>query len=68
MPEGREKDHWGIAIELVAIEDGQQETLKPIQQNLGPTGEPIEPLEAVENAGEFPTLTDQGEVENPKRT
>jgi len=28
---------------------------------MGPTGEPVEPLIAVENAGEFPTLTDQGE-------
>ena len=67
-PEGREKDHWDMATELVAIEDGQQATLKPIQQNLGPMGEPIEPLEAVQNAGEFPTLTDQSESENPKQT
>ena len=62
-PEGQEKAHWGMAAELVAIEDGQQATLKPIQQNLGPMGEPIEPLEAVENAGESPTFTDQGEGE-----
>jgi hypothetical protein len=67
-PEGQEKAHWDMAAELVAIEDGQQATLKPIQQNLGPMGEPIEPLEAVENAGESPTFTDQGEGENPKQT
>jgi Protein of unknown function (DUF2934) len=66
-PEGREKDHCDMATELVAIEDGQQATLKPIHQNLGPMGEPIEPLEAVQNAGEFPTLTDQSESENPKQ-
>ena len=60
-PEGRELDHWDMATELVAIEDGQRSTLKPIEQNLGPLGEPIEPIEAVRNAGEFPTLTDQGE-------
>jgi hypothetical protein len=68
LEQGREKDHWDMATELVAIEDGQQATLKPIQQNLGPMGEPIEPLEAVQNAGEFPTLTDQDETENPKQT
>jgi len=27
----------------------------------GPTGEPVEPALAVENEGEFPTMTDQGE-------
>jgi hypothetical protein len=66
-PQGRETDHWDMATELIAIEDGQRDTLKPIEQNLGPTGEPIEPLEALQNAGEFPTLTDQGEGENPKQ-
>jgi hypothetical protein len=45
----------------------KQATLKPLQQNGAPTGEPIEPLEAAENAGEFPTLTDHGEGENPKQ-
>ena len=67
-PEGRELDHWDMATELVAIEDGQRSTLKPIEQNLGPLGEPIEPVEAVRNAGEFPTLTDQGESQQaPQR-
>ena len=56
-PEGREKDHWDLATELVAIEDGQKSTLKPVKQNLGPTGAPIEPLEAVQNTGELPTHT-----------
>jgi hypothetical protein len=41
---------------------------EPIDQNLGPTGEPIEPIEAVRNAGEFSTLTDQGEADIPSRT
>jgi hypothetical protein len=36
-----------MATELVAIEDGQRSTLKPIEQNLGPLGEPIEPVEAL---------------------
>jgi hypothetical protein len=50
-----------MASELLAIEDNHAFALKPIRQNLAPNGEPIEPIEAVENAGEFPTLTDQGE-------
>jgi hypothetical protein len=65
-PVGRELVHWDMATELVAIEDGQRATLKPIDQNLGPSGEPIEPIEAVRNAGEFPTLTDQGEGRFPE--
>jgi hypothetical protein len=48
-----------MATELVA----QLLTLKPVENSsvLSPNGEPVEPLLAVENAGEFPTLTDQGE-------
>ena len=64
------------ARELVAIEEHQKDTLLPTGARakeaveddpiaaddvLGPEGEPIEPLIAVENEGEFPTLTDQGE-------
>ena len=60
-PEGRELDHWNVATKLVAIEDGQQSTLKPFDENLAPVGKAIEPMEAVRNAGEFPTPTDWGE-------
>jgi len=56
-PDGRAETHWDMASELIAIEDNYRDTLKPI----GEGGEPVEPLLAVENAGEFPTLTDQGE-------
>ena len=64
------------ARELVAIEEHQKDTLLPTgarrreaveddpiasDDALGPEGEPIEPLISVENEGEFPTLTDQGE-------
>lgn len=68
-PAGRELDHWDKASELVAIEDNQKLTTIPVRQsNVGPTGEPVEPISAVENAGEFPTLTDQGEEQAaPKR-
>jgi hypothetical protein len=52
-----------MATELVAIEDNYALTLRPLDASTPSTatGEPIEPLEAVENACEFPTLTDQGE-------
>ena len=60
-PEGRSEIHWQKARELVAIEDNQKTTLKPAPDPERPGREPVEPLGAVENAGEFPTLTDQGE-------
>jgi Protein of unknown function (DUF2934) len=61
-PAGRAEIHWEKARILVAIEDNYKLALMPIDaEKTGPTGEPIEPLIAVENAGEFPTLTDQGE-------
>ena len=68
----------GRARELVAIEEHEKDTLKPTgaaprevaediplasDDVLGPEGEPVEPTLAVENEGEFPTLTDQGEGE-----
>jgi len=70
------------ARELVAIEEHQKDTLKPTgaapQENVedgpiaspdlfGPEGEPIEPVLAVENEGEFPTLTDEGEGDQVPR-
>jgi hypothetical protein len=62
-PEGRADVHWDQATELVAIEDNQRFVTErvPRPDELGPTGEPIEPAEAMENLGEFPTMTDQGE-------
>jgi Protein of unknown function (DUF2934) len=62
-PEGRAKTHWDMATELVAIEDNYALTLKPVPdgRSATSTGEPVEPLLTVENAGEFPTLTNQGE-------
>ncbi len=68
-PEGRADVHWDQAAELVAIEDNQRNATEPVPSpdELGPSGEPIEPISAVENAGEFPTLTDQGEQTFPQR-
>lgn len=62
-PEGRAEVHWDKARELVAIEDNYDLTLKPITRlnELGPYGEPVEPLAPALNQGEAPTLVDQGE-------
>ena len=63
-PEGRADAHWDKAAELVAIEDNFKFATEPVPSasEFGPTGEPIEPLKAVENLGEFPTaMTDQGD-------
>ena len=68
-PAGRADAHWDKATELVAIEDNQRLTTRPVADtdDMGPTGEPIEPVEALENTGEYPTMTDQGEQEIPAR-
>jgi hypothetical protein len=60
-PEGCAEAHWDMAT--VAIEENYALTLKPVQNAAfsTPTGEPVESLLTIENAGEFPTLTDQGE-------
>jgi hypothetical protein len=51
-----------MATELIAIGDNYDVALKRVQDAPStPAGEPVEPLVAIENAGEFPTLTDQGE-------
>ncbi|MCJ8142248.1 DUF2934 domain-containing protein [Ancylobacter sp. A5.8] len=60
-PEGRAESHWSQAKEMIAIEEGLPETLKPVKAR----GEPVEPIEALTNAGEFPTLTDEGEMTIP---
>ena len=62
-PVGRADIHWEMACELVAIEDNLDLTLKPIPRpgELGPYGEPVEPLQPALNTGEAPTLVDQGE-------
>lgn len=71
QPLGRELEHWEMARELVAIEDNQRLATEPNPVAQGGdrayTREPVEPLEAVENAGEFPTLTDQGEEQTAPR-
>ena len=58
-PNGRDKEHWELAKVAIAHEDGLEATLLPPQPS-----EP-EPIEAVKNQAEFPTLVDQGEGISP---
>jgi hypothetical protein len=62
-PQGRgPDDYYDRARELVAIEDNQKLATKPASEGLlGPYGEPVEPLETIENIGELPGITDQGD-------
>lgn len=70
-PQGRAQAHWDKARELAAIEENQKLATEPNPVRGGPDRtaqpEPVEPPEAVENQGEFPTLTDQGEAKEPPR-
>jgi hypothetical protein len=59
QPEGRDKDHWDLARMAIAEEDGQASTLKR------PQPPQPEPIEAIKNQAEFPTLTYQGEGQAP---
>jgi len=65
--EGRPKGGAGQfrdrARQLIAIEDNPHAATEPVPDPPRQTGgdRGAEPLEAVENQGEFPTLTDQGE-------
>jgi hypothetical protein len=54
-PHGRDKEHWELAKFAIAQQDGLASTLVP------PVAPTPEPIEAVVNQGEFPTLVDQGE-------
>lgn len=62
-PEGRAEAHWQMAREVVATEDSLGDTLRPVDDPLAtsPTGQPVEPALALDNQGEMPGLTDQGE-------
>jgi hypothetical protein len=64
-PEGKMDDYIERARELIAIELNGDTARIPVKDlpdpSSQPYGEPVEPLEAIKNQGEFPTLTDQGE-------
>ncbi len=64
QPDGRAEQHWQMAREIIATKDSYGDTTIPVGDTLEP---PVEPAEALENTGEFPTLTDQGEMQPPRR-
>jgi hypothetical protein len=56
------------ARELIAIEDNPHAATKPVPKSAAEVRrQAVEPIEAVENQGEFPTLTDQGEEQTAPR-
>jgi hypothetical protein len=64
-PHGRAQDHWHLAAQLVAEEDAQRSSLLPFEGDLD---QPVEEAQMLDNVGEFPGLTDQGEdSEHPRK-
>jgi hypothetical protein len=61
QPEGRDQQHWALAEFAISQADGLATTLLP------PEPPRPEPIEAVLNQGEFPTLVDQGEQLPPQK-
>jgi hypothetical protein len=66
-PHGQELEYWERARELIGMESNPTAGQIPVPDHApptGPTGEPIEEAELMENLGEFPDrLVDQGEHE-----
>jgi hypothetical protein len=70
QPQGKDAEHWERARELLALESDPEEGKEGIDEGYnktGPWGEPVEQAMVLENQGEFPTVTDQGEQEIPKK-
>jgi hypothetical protein len=65
-PEGRSEEFWERARILTEFEDSPEVGRVPVPKE-GPWGEPVEPIIAIENQGEIPTLVDQGEQQAPER-
>jgi hypothetical protein len=59
-PKVKQRNIGEKARMIVSIEESLPTMVKPVSE---PQPEPIE---ALENQGEFPTLTDQGEQNNPQ--
>jgi hypothetical protein len=69
-PEGKASEHWEKARELLALEADPEEGKEDPNEGYnasGPWGEPVEEASILANQGEFPTTTDQGEQEIPRR-
>ena len=64
-PKGREDEDIELARELQAFRDHPNAALLPNPMEThpqpGPTAEPVEEAELLENLGEFPGRTDQGD-------
>jgi hypothetical protein len=63
-PDGRADDHWQMARAELAQTAPAHEAKQPnpaAEREEVDHPEPVEPLEAVENQGSFPGLTDQDE-------
>ena len=61
-PTGRDEEFWEKAKELAAIEENQHLASKPVPDTEDqPWGQPVEPMVAIENQGDFPGMADQGE-------
>src|SRR5690349_14190499 len=70
QPDGKAEEHWEKARELLALESDPEEGKESLDEGYndsGPWGEPVEEASILENQGEFPTTTDQGEQEIPKK-
>ncbi|OYW59714.1 MAG: hypothetical protein B7X99_15635 [Rhizobiales bacterium 17-65-6] len=61
-PEGREEIYRDLATEIVAQKETYLSTTLPVDE----TRDTEQPAETLENLGEFPTLTDQSEMEVPR--
>lgn len=57
-PHGRAEDHWRIASQLVAEDDAGRSELLPYGDAID---QPVEEAATLDNLGEFPGLTDQGD-------
>lgn len=70
-PDGRADDHWQMARSELAMEANPHyaaEHNPAAEREVVDHPEPVEPLEAVENQGSFPGVTDQDEEQlYPKR-
>jgi hypothetical protein len=64
-PRGREDEYLELARELQAFKDHPKAALLPnplvARPEPGPTEEPVEEAKLLENLGEFPGRTDQGD-------
>jgi hypothetical protein len=66
-PEGQLDEYRQEARLLIALEDDPEFATEPVSSATRDRDK-AEPVEAIENQGEFPTLTDQGETSPlPKR-